>query len=400
MMQNPDIALRDWLEERVEEYLKDLATLVNRDCGTSYKKGVDEVIDWVEARMKQLGATIERRPDNTYGDMILGRWPGKGKGRILLCGHADTVYPVGTVMRRTMRRDPNEPTHLLGPGVADMKSGLLSGLYALAALQGLQLDQWEEVAMIVNSEEEVGSPVSRDWMVALAKEYDAALVLEPGRANGNVVTGRKGGGDWDIIVEGRAAHAGVEPEKGANAIIQLLHHAVALHAINGTIPNATLVVGKIKGGEVSNMVPSYAEMTLDSRAVEQKGLNALERAIRETISATEGRVPGSRTIIKGGINKAAMQRTAENLQLFALAKESAAALGFTIDEQVTGGMSDGNHLAEGGIPLLDALGPVGGGAHSPDEYLRLETIVPRTAMLAGLIYRLSQKPTKRRLTDE
>lgn len=389
-MENPDTSLRDWLEERREAYLKDLATLVNRDCGTSYKAGVDGVIDWVEARMKALGATVERRPDKVYGDMLLARWKGKGKGRILLCGHADTVYPVGTASTRMMRRDATDPNHLLGPGVADMKSGLLSGLYAVAALQALQLDQWEEVAMIVNSEEEVGSPVSCDWMVALAKEYDAALVLEPGRANGNVVTGRKGGGDWDIIVEGRAAHAGVEPEKGANAIIQLLHHAVALHAINGTIPNATLVVGKIKGGEVYNMVPPYAEMSLDTRALTQKGLNALERAIRETISATEGRVPGTRTIIKGGMNKMVMERTAQNLRLFKLAQESAKALGFTLDEQVTGGMSDGNHLAEGGIAVLDALGPVGGRAHSPDEYLRLETIVPRTAMVAGLIYRLSQ----------
>lgn len=394
-MQNPDRSLRDWLEERVEVYLKDLASLVNRDCGTSYKVGVDEIIDWVEARMKQLGATIERRPDKKYGDMILGRWQGTGKGRILLCGHADTVYPVGTVMTRMMCRDANDPNHLLGAGVADMKSGLLSGLYAVAALQALQLDQWEEVAMIVNSEEEVGSPVSHDWMVALAKVYDAALVLEPGRANGNVVTGRKGGGSWDIIVEGRAAHAGVEPEKGANAIIQLLHHAVALHAINGTIPNATVVVGKIKGGEAYNMVPPYAEMSLDTRALEQEGLNALERAIRDTIAATEGRVPGTRTIVKGGINKMVMPRTEQNLELFRLAQESAKALGFTLDEQVTGGMSDGNHLAEGGIPVLDALGPVGGRAHSPDEYVRLDTLVPRTAMVAGLIYRLSKKATMR-----
>ncbi|HEX8682445.1 MAG TPA: M20 family metallopeptidase [Ardenticatenaceae bacterium] len=388
-MKNPDALIRRWLEAALDNYLQDLAALVNRDCGTAYKQGVDEVADWVEARMRELGTIVERREESVYGDILLARWPGQGSGRVLLSGHMDTVYPIGTAALRPMHASPDDPDHLLGPGITDMKSGLLSGIYAIAALRALGLDRWEEVALICNSEEEVGSPVSRPWLVELAGQYDAALVLEAGRANGDVVTGRKGGGHWRIIVEGKAAHAGVEPEKGANAIIQLAHHALALDAINGTIPGATVVVGTTKGGEVPNMVPPHAEMTVDTRALDPVGLEALDEAVRAALTSTEGRVPGTRTIIEGGIDKGTMPRTEANLRLFAIARESAAAQGFTIGEQVSGGTSDGNFLATGGIPVLDGLGPVGGLDHSPDEYLRRETVVPRTAMLAGLIYRLS-----------
>jgi glutamate carboxypeptidase len=223
----------------------------------------------------------------------------------------------------------------------------------------------------------------------LAPRYDAALVLEAGRANGDQVTGRKGGGVWKIKVEGKAAHAGVEPEKGANAFIQLAHHALALDALNGTIPGATLVVGTARAGTVSNMVPPYAEMDVDTRAFEPEALAALDKAVRSTLKATEGIVKGTRTTIEGGITKAAMPRTEGNLRLFSLAKEAAAAQGLTVGEQVTGGTSDGNFLAAAGIPVLDGLGPVGGLDHSPDEYIELDNIVPRTAMLAGLIYRLA-----------
>lgn len=387
-MKNPDRRIGGWVEAALDDYLVDLGELVNRDCGTAYKAGVDEVIDWVQARMVAWGAMVERRAEEKYGDMLLARWRGQGKGRILISAHADTVYPIGTAAERPMQRAEDDANHLLGPGVTDMKSGLLSGLYAVEALRELGLDQWEEVAMVINSEEEVGSPVSRPWLEALSKEYDAALVLEAGRANGDLVTGRKGGGLWRITVQGRAAHAGVEPEKGANAIVQMAHHALALDAINGTIPGATVVVGMIEGGIVSNMVPPLAKITVDSRALDLAGLEALAQAIQAALLANEGRVPGTRTIVKGGMRTMPMARTPQNLHLFALAKESAAAQGFTMNEQVTGGASDANSLAKSGIPVLDGLGPVGGLDHSPDEYLRIESIVPRTAMLAGLIYRL------------
>lgn len=389
-MRDADSFIRRWLEAVLDDYLEDLATLVNRDCGTAYKQGVDEVQDWLEARFREMGAEIERRPDDTYGDLLLARWYGRGKGKILLSGHADTVYPIGTAAERPMHYLSDDPHHLLGPGVTDMKSGILSGLYAIRVLLALSLDRWEEVAFIVGSEEEVGSPISRPWLTELAPHYDAGLVLEAGRANGDIVTGRKGGGVWKISVEGKAAHAGVEPEKGANAIVQLAHHAVALHALNGTIPGVTVNVGVMSGGTVFNMVPPHAEMYVDSRALDPEGLDALDAAVRRVIAETAVRVAGTKTTIEGGADKATMPRTQANLGLFELAKASAEAQGFTIGEQVSGGTSDGNFIAGGGIAVLDGLGPVGGLDHSPNEYLRVETVIPRTAMLAGLILRLTE----------
>lgn len=390
-MNGADKRLRHWLDSKLDPYLADLGQLVNRDCGTLYKAGVDEVIDWLENRVVSWGAEVERRPEKQYGDMLLARWRGSGRGRFLLTGHADTVYPVGTAAKRPMRRAEDDANHLLGPGVTDMKSGLLLGLYAVAALRAVGLDEWEEVAIVINSEEEYGSPVSRYWLEELAPQYDVGLVLEAARANGNLVTGRKGGGTWSIMVEGKAAHAGVEPEKGANAIVQLAHYAVALDAINGTIPGATIVPGTIQGGEVSNMVPPYAEMKVDTRAIDPQGIQHLKEAVKAVLRDNRERVPGTKTRVEGGIYMDAMPRTAQNLKLFALAKESAEAQHFTIGEQTTGGMSDANFLAAAGLPVLDGLGPVGGLDHSPNEYLRIETIIPRTAMLAGLIHRLCQQ---------
>lgn len=388
-MRQADSLIRRWLDSTLDDYLEDLTELVNRDCGTANKAGVDAVQDWLEARFAEMGADITRIPHERYGDTLLARWQGDGQGRILLSGHADTVYPDGTAAARPLQPHPDDPNRLLGPGVTDMKSGLLAGIYALRTLQALSIDRWEEILFVIGSEEEVGSPVNRHLLKELAPGYDAGLVLEAGRANGDVVTGRKGGGVWHIRVEGKAAHAGVEPEKGANAIVQLAHHAAALHAINGTIEGVTLNVGTITGGLVSNMVPPHAAMAVDSRALTPDGLDALDEAVRRAIAAGEGRVPGTRTIIEGGADKAPMPRTEANLRLFALANESAEAQGFTIGEQVSGGTSDGNFIAAGGIPVLDGLGPVGGLDHSPDEYLDVNSIMPRTAMLAGLIYRLT-----------
>jgi len=394
-----DARLYAWLDDRLGPYLEDLGALVNRDCGTRDKAGVDEVIDWVEARCRSLGASTERRPQANFGDLLLARWPGAGEGRVLLSGHADTVYPAGTAAARRMGRAPGDPNRLVGPGVSDMKSGLLTALYAVAALRALGLDRWSEVAFLCGSEEEVGSPVSRHWLTELAPGFDAGLVLESGRENGDVVTGRKGGGFWTVTVAGRAAHAGAEPERGASAFLQLAHHALAVDAVNGTIPGATVVIGTARAGEAANMVPPHAEMTVDGRALDPAGLEALAEAVGGAIARTRGLVPGTTTTVRGEVTRATMPRGEGSLRLFRLAQDSAAALGLVIGEQVSGGTSDANFLAAAGLPVLDGLGPVGGASHTPDEYLLVDSIVPRTALLAGLILRLTGPGAPRNLAS-
>ncbi|MCB0076838.1 MAG: M20 family metallopeptidase [Anaerolineales bacterium] len=389
-MRHPDDLIRRWLDASYEDYCHDLAALVNRDCGSANLDGVNAAQTWVAQRMTMLGATVERRPCPPWADGLLGRWRGGGRAKILLSAHADTVYPVGTAAQRPMRVDPDNGDHLIGPGVADMKSGLLSGLYAVAALRALSLDRWGELAMIVTPDEEVASTGSQEWLAALATEFDHALVLEAGRPNGAVVTGRKGRGIWRISVTGKAAHAGVEPEKGANALLQLAHHLVAVQALQGAVDKATIVPTTARAGETLNTVPPHAYADLDCRAFNNEALEAIDRVLQQAVSSTRGAVKGTDSRVESLSYQPAMARSDANVRLFEQAKQAAAAQGIELAEAMSGGTSDGNFLAGSGIGVLDGLGPVGGLDHSPDEYIDATTIVPRTAMVAGLILRLSE----------
>lgn len=378
--------VRHYLNNRLPAFLDDLEALVNRDCGTYDKPGVDAVGHWVRLRLQKLGAEIEVRPQTTYGNLLMGRWRGQGTGRVLLSAHLDTVYPKGTAEERPLTADGDR---LRGPGVSDMKGGLLAGLYAVEALLTLGFTEFGEIGYLFSSEEEVGSPVSRDWLAEVAPHYDAGLILEAGRANGNLVIGRKGGGQYELVVTGRAAHAGVEPEKGASAFLELAHHALALNAINGTIPGATLVIGLVSAGKAANMVPDEARASIDYRALDPDGLAALDAAIRTAVERQY--IPGTTVTLQGGRSRPAWPVTPAGERLFAHARGIANALGFDVGAQMSGGTSDGNFLIAAGLTCLDALGPVGGDGHTPDEWLLTESIVPRTTLLAGLIAALGRR---------
>lgn len=377
--------LTGWMESNLDAYLDDLEWLVNRDCGTDYKAGVDAVGGWIAERCKRLGAEIERRPQEEYGDLLLARWRGDGRARILLSAHMDTVYLQGTAEQRQLRRDGDR---LIGPGVSDMKAGLLSGLYAVAALLDLGAPSWKEVGFVFSSDEEVGSPVSRDWLRELAPAYDAGLVLESARPDGSVVTARKGGGFMELRVEGRSAHAGVEPQKGASALRELAHQIIELERLNGTIAGATVVVTLADAGSARNVVPAYARATIDARVVEERSRQELRTAIRGVVQKRH--VPGTSVELVGDIDRPPWSRDTGTVRLYEQAHEIAQELGITLGETRSGGTSDGNFLAGAGLPVLDGLGPIGGADHSPDEYLEVPSIVPRTVMLAELMRRLAQ----------
>ena len=303
-----------------------------------------------------------------------------GKARILLVGHLDTVFPDGTVAERPMRL---EGQRVFGPGVSDMKAGLLAGLYAVRALRHFGFDDFARIDFFVNTEEEEGSPRSRFLYVPVAKAADAALVLEAARANGDIVSARKGNGVYGFTVFGRQAHAGVEPEKGANAIVELARCVQELTALNGLHPGTTVNVGVIGGGTRPNVVPDRAWAKVDVRFNTFEAGQALDRAIRQV--ALQPRVAGTRIEVSGGIEKGPMEKTRATAYLVELAQDVAATLGFSFNDVQTGGASDANHIGELHIPVLDGLGPVGGDDHSPNEYMDSDSIVPRTALLAGLI---------------
>ena len=379
--------LRDALTTAQPDYLADLERLVNIDCGTYTKQGVDEVGRWVAAQFRDLGASVTVLPHETYGDTVVGVLEGKGRGRAVLIGHMDTVFEAGTVAERPFVVDDGRA---YGPGVDDMKGGLLTGLYALRVLRstrgGGAPGDWlpfERLTFVANPDEEVGSPSSTLHIKEAARDATVAFVLESARENGDIVSARKGIADFRLTVVGRAAHAGVEPEKGRSAILEAAHKTLALHALNGRWPGVTVNVGSIHGGTRPNIVADKCELHVDVRATTVNNLDAVEAEIR---AIAEGATVADTTCVIERLHHwLPMEKTPAGAALAEMAINLAARIGFGLRDAATGGASDANTTSGMGVPSLDGLGPVGGADHAPGEYLEVDSIVPRTTLFAALL---------------
>jgi len=374
-------------EAQIEDFLSELALLVNIDSGTYTPDGVAQVAAALHERFAAAGALVEQVPGKlhdgrAHGPHLIARWPGAGRGRILMVGHMDTVFPEGEVARRPFRR---EEGRAYGPGVMDMKSGLLVGLYAARLLRAEA--PWAELVMLCNGDEEVGSPTSHDLVAHLASQADAVLVLEPNSRIEKVTIARKGVATFRLEVTGLSAHAGVEPDKGRNAIVELARRLLAVHALNGAIPGVTLNVGVIAGGERPNIVAERAHALIDVRAPDPAGVAAVEAALRGVVEA-EPTVAGTETRLSGGFMHQPFTQSAASARLFAQADTVAGELGFALVGGATGGGSDGNTAAAVGAATLDGLGPAGGHAHNLGEYIEIASVAPRIALLGGLIARI------------
>lgn len=377
-------------------YLADLERLVNTDCGSYTPGGVNEVATWVAAAYADLGATVERRPDPSgrYGDTVVATIacrPGAGP-RLLLIGHMDTVFEPGTAAARPFRIDDGIAR---GPGVTDMKSGLLAGLYALRALRALGGGDWsalplERIVVVSNPDEEIGSPSSTPHIREIAASTDACFVLECARANGDFVSSRKGIADIRLDIHGRAAHAGVEPEKGRSAVLAGAHLVTAIHALNGRWPTVTANVGVFKAGTRPNIVPDEAHLEIDLRARTAAELEAAVAAVRDLIAAPV--VPDVTVTMHHMAGWAPMEKLERSGRLAETTISLGSRLGFRTSDAATGGASDANTTSGMGVPSIDGLGPVGGLDHSPDEYLEVASIVPRTALLAALLLATGRDP--------
>jgi len=383
----PDtIALRRTIAARQPRFLADLESLVNIDCGSYTPDGVNRVADLVAEALGELDARVDRvghapaDGQRQLGDLVIGRITGEGP-RLLLIGHMDTVFDPGTAAARPYRSSNDRAT---GPGVTDMKAGLLSGLHAIAALHAS--GERPSITFIANPDEEIGSPFSTPIIRELAPQHDAVLVLECARANGDIVSARKGIADYHLELVGRAAHAGVEPGKGRSAILEAAHQVLAMHGLNGRWPSVTLNAGVIHGGTRPNVVPERCELQVDLRAATVDDFDAASAEVeRLAASPTVEGVTADLRLIAG---HPPMEKSEASARMVGIAVAIAADLGFDLQDAATGGASDANTTAALGIPTLDGLGPVGGDDHSVDEWLDLASVVPRTTLLAAIIARM------------
>ncbi len=375
-------ALTAWFTPRLETFITELSALCAIECPSDSKAGVDEAGAWVRRWVATRGWEIQTFPDAQAGDNLVCNLYGSGTLRVMLVAHLDTVYPLGVAATRPLRREQGK---LIGPGSADNKSGLLAGLYAMEALATLDSACFATLSLVCGSDEETDARSSGTLLNRLAPGYDLALVLEAARENGDIVSARKGNGLFTLDVHGRAAHAGVEPERGASAVLALAHQIIAIQALNGRWPGVTLNVGVISGGSVTNAVPDTASAQVDLRIVAPGQAAEVEAAIRAITD--QGYVAGTHTTLSVDWGFPPMDRTPAIARLASLAQRCAHDLGFEVAEAATGGVSYANLLAGAGLPVLDGLGPVGGNDHSPAEYIDEAAIVPRTALLALLIAR-------------
>lgn len=376
-------------ESVMTSFLSDLQNIVNIDSGTYTKNGVDQVGAYLQARFRDFGFSTYVEPQQTYGDHLVAVHKGQAPAgpRLLLVGHMDTVFAEGEAKRRPFTQQTSGGWRIAkGPGVLDMKSGLLIGMYGLHMLIEAGRAHYQTVTFVCNSDEEIGSPTSKALIGRLAQQSDAVIVLEPGRIVNTVVSARRGIGHYRIEVRGVAAHAGVDPQNGRNAILELSHQIIAVQALNGTIPGVTLNVGVIRGGERTNIVPDFAYCEIDVRISDQEGIRAVESALRKVNTRTIL----DRTSVKlsGGMRSMPFTRNERGKKLVQLAIEAGRPLGVQIEDVASGGASDANTTAALGISTIDGLGAAGALAHNPDEYIEVDTLPTRIALLAGLVERI------------
>ncbi|MFI9119758.1 M20 family metallopeptidase [Streptomyces bikiniensis] len=372
-------------------YLDDLERLVSIDSGSYSADGVNEVADWIERRLGRMGFDVERvgfppsSDGRRTGDALVGRRRGglpeaSGGRRILLAGHMDTVFEDGTAAARPFRV---EGSTAYGPGVSDDKGGLLAGLAALEILTRHGADAYDELVFLATPDEEIGSPASRALIERTAAHVHYGLGLECARENGDVVIARKGVADFRLTVTGRAAHAGIEPERGANAALAAAHLTVALQALNGHWEDVTVNVGVVRAGTRTNIVCPDAELRIEVRAATTTDIQRVTRAIRE--AADHPGVPGVTVEVEQLDLCPPMEDTPASRRMLGHARRAALAVGIELGAAATGGVGDANLIAGTGIPVLDGLGPVGGADHTPQEWLDITSVPQRIAVLADLI---------------
>jgi glutamate carboxypeptidase len=369
------------LKPLLPEMLSTLRRLVLAESPSLEKAPADRCCDILAAEWHKRGARVERIAQEIRGDQLrVTWWPEKSRpaGQFLVLGHYDTVYSSGALAKMPFRVSGGKA---YGPGIFDMKAGLTQALFALDALKQTKVPLRNRLVFLWTSDEEIGSDASRKLIETEARRSNAVFVLEPSLGpRGLIKTARKGVGEAELIVTGRASHAGLAPEEGVNAVHELSRQITRIQEWNDLRRGVTVNADVIEGGTRVNVIAECARAVLDLRALRVSDMRRIERKLH----ALRPILPGAKLEVQGGFNRAPLERKS-SAALFAKAKALAAQMGLLLGECTAGGGSDGNLTAAVGAPTLDGLGAVGHGAHSKDEHIVINTMPTRAALLAALL---------------
>jgi glutamate carboxypeptidase len=371
-------------QEAMTQTLKDLVLL---ESPSNERQAVNAVSDYLSQSFAQLDAEVERLSQTAFGDHLRVTW-GQGDRQILLLGHMDTVWPLGEIEERPFQIAKTRRSDILrgtGPGIFDMKGGLTIGLYAIDALRELGLMPAHRLVYLLNSDEECGSPTSRQAIEEEGRRSDFVLVLEPSR-EGALVTWRKGVGRFEMDIQGLASHAGAAHERGVSALEELAHQILRLEAMTDYERGTSVNVGVAQGGSKVNVRPASAWAEIDLRVTSLEEGRRMTKAIRGLRPVN----PNASLLVSGAMNRPPWETSPASQALFERAKGVGAKLGMQLWPAGTGGGSDGNFTAAMGIPTLDGLGVIGNDAHAASEWVDLNSLAPRTALLAELLLNLGQ----------
>ena len=373
--------LRKGLQEQLPEMLRTLKALVTAESPSTEKAAADACAALIATHWKRRGVAVEALEQKHRGAHLrITREAavGKTRGQLLVLGHYDTVYASGTLAKMPYRESRGR---VFGPGVLDMKAGIVQALFALDAIEQSASRLEKKVVFLWTSDEEIGSESSRKLLESEAKRSDAVFVLEPSLGTqGLLKTARKGVGEAEIVVHGRASHAGLAPEKGVNAIHELALQIARIRGWNDLRSGVSVNAGIVDGGTRSNVIPDGARAVLDLRALRTSDMRKIEIRLRSLRPI----LPGAKLEVRGGFNRAPLERK-YSAALYERARKLGKQMGLRIGEATAGGGSDGNFTAALGIPTLDGLGAVGDGAHSPSEHILARAMPERAALLAALL---------------
>ncbi|WP_044347031.1 M20 family metallopeptidase [Dethiosulfatarculus sandiegensis] len=372
------------IDRQKDDILAYLEQLVKIESPSTDKNQVNLVIDTLERDYQELGLNTRRIHQDEFGSHLVAETPRTDGPTVLLVGHADTVFPMGTL-------STDMPFHrkgdtLYGPGVMDMKGGLTTMLFGVKALLESQKSIRGNIRVVVNSDEEPGSPTSRPLWPELAGDADWAFVFEWEPEQGALLANRKGVGVFHLDFNGISAHAGAEPEKGASAILAMVDKIQKLNALNNFDIGTTLNVGVVSGGELPYVIADKAKASIDIRVCNNSEQQRIQRSLEEICS--NDNLPGTNCTLTGEFHRPPLEPIEATKELMAQVEEVGHSLGQDISWISAGAVSDANNISAAGVPTIDGMGPYGGRAHSPDEFMSIPSLFYKTTLIAGILKRL------------